>query len=427
MTPAPPTIPPPPLSVSKPAAPRMTKRQNTLLALAASLILVVISAATLLVVLPDTPPPARSITPTAAPHAVALSTTPLPSPPALAGSLNSWANGNLAFAQAIAFAPEHPQTGYACGSAGQANHTIALGITRDGGSHWTALETTAKGDTCRIRISNSDQQQVAFTATTCGQVCATSAPAHLYRSADGGTTWTQVFLPDNASFALPLAWANGTLFAATTTSTHPLAVSVQGGVFAFADDSRRFSPQPTTLMQNLIGARDTMFAIGQPPTAPTTPTVPPEPSVIESANDGAIWSLVDWHDTGLPVTFLQVASDGHTLLGQEADDTLVVSADLGQTWQGMTPFAAGTQLAEGVVDRLPHGALLATLHDSNTNTTGLYTLAPSSGAWTRICAVPTGLYVVAVTRNAAGNPTVVWAAPQATKGAPTQLRVYQIG
>lgn len=426
MTSAPPTIPPPlPSPAPPPAARQRTQRQRMLLALALSLVLVVISAATLLVVLPEAPVPPRLTAPMTASPAVVLETTSLPAPPALASSPHTWANGNLSFAQDITFAPGHPQTGYACGSAGRRDHTIALGITHDSGMNWTALATTAQGAICRIRISASDKLQVAFTAATCAPACDTSA--RLYRSANGGATWTQAFLPDRANFAIPLGWAGGTLFAGTAAGEHPLAVSVLGRPFTFADDSQRFSGQPPLVVQNLIGGGGTMFAIVPSPATTATPAIPSAPRVIQSSDGGAVWSLVGWHASGLPVTFLQVASDGHTLVGLETDDTLVVSADLGQTWQGMTPFVSSTTLAPGLVDRLPDGALLATLHDGSAGEAGVYTLTPGSGAWSSLCAIPVGLQVVAVTHSLAGTPVAVWGAPTSAHGDPAQLRVYLIG
>jgi hypothetical protein len=388
------------------------RQRQTLAGLGLLLALVLVGATILVVALPD----AKGSTSTPANLATApvqpLTTSTLTDTASVAAT-QQWGHAGPTFAQRIVFAPNAPGTAYACGSAGRAGQRLALGVSADGGHTWHDLATSLVSQTCLLSVAPTNPKAVALMTAQCGTNCASHATVALYRSADGGATWTQAFLPQGG-FGLLMAWADTTLFVTTNDVAHPLAVSVNGQPFALQDDITRYGGQVNVL--GGVGA--TMYAT-------LTANGAVAPTIVKSANDGAIWSQVTLNDTPFTVNLLRTSADNTALMGLEHTDTLALSFDQGQTWTEAPPFPTGLTLAApNFVARTPDGTLVALLQTGTTPI--LYAVLVGAGSWQPIAAnLPATSAMQALAWNSQGHPVALWAATNTLTNTAKQLWTYQ--
>lgn len=394
---------------------RLSRRQRLTLVGMALALAVVITLATVVIILIPNPPAAPNST-VPGMHFHPLITTPLTAPSPGLPAAQQWSNAGPDFAQVITFAPSAPSTGYACGSAGRAGRTLALGMTRDGGKTWNALSTNVVGQTCALSVAPAAPNDIALAVAQCPTTCATPAAVALYRSSDGGATWAQATLPQGG-FGLVLGWAGTTLFAVTNDPMHPLAVSVGGQPFALQDDLARFPGQIDFL--GAVGT--TMYAELAAPTGGS-------PTVAQSSDGGMIWSQVTLSDPPFPITFARPSADGKWLIGLEQTDTLVLSGDGGQRWQSEPAFPSGQTLTASIfVARAPDGSLVALTHAAHLSSTTqtLITLAPGASTWQPFAAnLPASTTPRALTWDSHGHPLALWATSSAPSATAKQLWAY---
>ncbi len=372
-----------------------------MLTVLAMLLVVVVATATLVVILPGGSTN-RGRSPGSTPSAPAqpLTLAPLAAPAPVQATPGQWLPAGPPFAQAIAFAPSAPTTAYACGSAGRSGK-LALAISHDGGQTWTAQAASVSGQMCAISVAPTQPNDVALAVARCTTTCGPPTLAALYRSGDGGASWTQAQIA-GSGFTLVFGWQGTTLLAATNTPQHPLAVSVGGGPFVARDDIGRFPGQ----ISAITSANGTLYAQLQAAAGNA-------PLVVQSVDGGAIWTEVSFVDNTFPVSFAATASDGQALIGLENNATVVISRDNGQSWTRMPALPSGQTLATpAFVARAPDGTLVARLQtaDVTTPTFMLAQLAPSAGAWQTFAVPPAGTILTALAWDASGHPLAVWAA-----------------
>ncbi len=384
---------------------RLSRRQRlVLVGMLVSCAVVVMLATILVVATPTTGGTAK----TAGSHPPGAKTQPLtltglPAPSPANTAPGTWGPAAPAFAQTVAFATASPATAWVCGVTGG---TVQLASTHDGGQTWAAYRASVAGQACAISISPATAQTIALTISQCAGTCAANAPAALYRSSDGGQHWAQATLPTGGGFGGVLGWSGTTLYATTNDPLHPLAVSVGGAAFALRDDITRFSGQIAALGAS---GGSICAVLRATPTGTATPANS-APLLVQSGNDGVVWSLVSLSDAPFVPTFVQLSADG-TLLALEGADTLVASRTLGATWQSAAPFTAGQTLGgDRFAARTPDGTLVALLQaTSGVGKANLAILASGTRTWQPLAAPPAGARLVALTWNAAGHPATLWA------------------
>jgi photosystem II stability/assembly factor-like uncharacterized protein len=381
---------------------QLSRRQRvTLTVLAMLLVVVIVGTATLVIALPGgtstagTSPGSGTSAPTQP-----LTLVPLPAPAAPHVTPGQWMNAGPPFAQDVAFAPSAPTTAYACGSAGRGGK-LALAISHDGGQTWTAQATSVSGQACALRVSPTLPDDVALGVAHCATTCGPTALAALYRSHDGGMTWTQALLA-GSGFTLAFGWQGTTLLAATNTPQHPLAVSVAGGPFVRRDDIGRYPGS----ISAITATNGTLYAQLQAASGG-------EPLVVQSIDGGAIWTASSFADGMFPVNFAGTSADEQALIGLENGETVVVSRDGGQSWTHTPALPAGQTLAApAFVARAPDGSLVALLQTADVSAPAftLAQLAPGASAWQTFAAPPAHVAPHALAWDANGHPMALWAA-----------------
>jgi len=289
---------------------------------------------------------------------------------------------------------------------GIGNGTLQLATSPDSGKTWATYRARMAGQTCALSISPTDAKAVALAITQCQNTCSANAAAALYRSIDGGQHWTQAQLPNNISFGGVLGWAGTTLYATTNDPAHPLAVSVGGAPFVLRDDIARFSGNIT----ELAASGGTMFAVLRATAIGTTSTATGAATVVQSNNDGAVWSLVAFNDSPFTPSFIRISQDG-SILALEGQDTLVSSRNSGDTWQAAVPFPSAQTLTPAhFAARAPDGTLVALLQSiSNASKMGFFILTPKTKAWQPLTVPPADATSFVLTWDAKGHPTALWA------------------
>lgn len=282
-----------------------------------------------------------------------------PSTPTLASRNAIWHDVGLSADEQIVFSHSAPQTAYSCGSA---NKTVVMHVSHDGGMSWQslAMAKSIASESCTLAVDDTNPQQLALmtlvtnpdpclttacTPTPCASACqpcmdyCPPPPQRtftLYRSGDGGMTWTNSGpLPEGAHFTPEIAFAGATLYAWTDTWPTLLAASVAGGSFRLINLSAYFPTpltngaypayQESTHMRPLRGQLYVLIPGGDY-----------DNRYILSKDGGISWIRGAFTMGGDPVVLRPGSGlDGRTLMGERIHSIgyLVLSTDGGNTWQ----------------------------------------------------------------------------------------------
>ena len=169
---------------------------------------------------------------------------------------------NTIWWKSIRVAPSNPQRVYLTGyqltqeapDGGIIPPSVYLYRTDDGGAHWAEMPITG------ITLSNSPVILISEVSPTNPDIlwvrsigAARPAGDRLFRSADGGQTWTEVLVTEDALRAMVVR-ADGTAIAGTPSR----------GAFLSTDGGETFQPLATPPQMSCLGERDdhTLFSCG---------------------------------------------------------------------------------------------------------------------------------------------------------------------
>jgi photosystem II stability/assembly factor-like uncharacterized protein len=354
----------------------------------------------------------------------------------------SWTKAGPAFATAIAFAPGAPSVAYACGINGQTDAQelgpIGFGVSQDGGHTWATGSTPGHSLVCRLSVNPLDARDLVLLTATCTQGCTSNPQNALFRSRDGGLSWTRLSPPTGGTpapeFGGQVAWAGTALFANTVAyppnSQGPaqhLATSINGGPFAWVDNNTIFA-------KSSLGVP---FALG---TAIYVPIFPPTCqgqqgyfcALAKTTNYGMTWSRIDLRYQGATVDLLAVGTDGKSLLvgtpsGAIMHTSLAITADDGATWHAVPAIDGGFSFFSA-----PDGTLFSITQDP---TGPLYRLDPGATQWRQVVpALPPVNHAdgfPVFSWNAAGHTVAEWmdagADPNNNNAELPGLQFYRLG
>lgn len=323
----------------------------------------------------------------------------------------------LVYPEALAVAPGAPSTLDSCTGATNAaatNPVITFSTSTNSGMSWHTVNTPVFAGLClTLAVSPASAQDVAMYSTSCRGDCGEGTET-LYVTTDGGQHWALV-ASDNANNAGSVfGWAGTTLFANAAPAGTPhapqqyLARSTNGGSFAWT--TLPASPGKILAHGNtlyvLTGSGSSCDAAGFCSDLWT------------STDLGNTWSHMTPNYQGNDLVVEALAAGTGALFAYDARAfagpsslPLYRSTDGGRNWQPL-PQLANDMQADTDAMVTPDGTLFV-YYGGETGTSsrpdGLYTLAPSAGAWRLVSpVVPALVHLIALQSDAAGHPVTLW-------------------
>jgi len=205
---------------------------------------------------------------------------------------------------AIAVAPSNPKTIYVGSGEADMRSDIAQGDgmykSSDAGKTWTHIGLAETQQIGRVLVHPTDENVVYVAAL--GHPYAANDERGVFRSRNGGQSWTKVLGPDANTGAIDLAFEPGnpnTIYAAlwatrrTPWSVYPPSTGPGGGLFKSIDGGDHWTKLGGGLPTGLFGRAN----VGVSPAAPnrlyTLVEAKPGQGLYRSEDAGAHWTLVN--------------------------------------------------------------------------------------------------------------------------------------
>jgi hypothetical protein len=330
---------------------------------------------------------------------------------------------------------------YACGELPPYSGPLMIDVSTDGGRTWQPRTSPGKLSDCVSTVDPTNPRDLTLVSLYCsGSVSTPSNPVcephtHLYRSFDGGLSWSEISTPGGDWIDVQIAWLGGAFFIGTTEG---IARSVSGGPFTLlrpsffgttndAANARRFFITGNTLIVQDVTCSD-------PEASPVVCNGP----TARSDDLGAHWSLIPMTYKSHTVTLVASGAGGTALFGGiPGTGTFLRSIDGGATWNLLPPLPASNDFTgvfqtpeeafSGVpITEAPDGSIYTRFYLSgpisgnSSPSGGIYELVPGAGNW-RYLAPPPGGDLQIFLWNSFGHLAAIWG----SRGSPPTSSGFQ--
>jgi Putative zinc-finger/BNR/Asp-box repeat len=406
----------------------------------------------------------KHTTPTPNPSATPSGPTPTVQTTNLPAPGTGYTNAGPDWATRLAFAPSSQNTVYACGiasfSSGSGGFLVA--VSTDGGHTWRSqtspgilpgkvpkvpatppdlmLETYYQ---CYLSVDPNNPRDLALLGYYCTdfisenpfQCGATSSL--LYRSFDGGQTWTLVNTPGGDGIAPQIVWVGSDLFVGTTLG---IARSIADGPFTLLQQSYFGTSSLEADARWLFVIGNTLIVTDIQCTG-NVGAISCSGPIARSVDRGAHWSLIPMTYQSNTVDLVASGADGTTLLGMSPTEALIRSTNGGATWSPLPPLPAAMigfigelQSAQGMISvepiiEAPDGSIYVMLDFRGPGTGtgsagyGIYELAPGARNW-RYFAPSSGGDLQIFLWNSSGHLAAIWGKRGGLSGSGFQYRLF---
>lgn len=342
------------------------------------------------------------------------------------GIPTGWRPIGPAWAQDISFSADG-RAGYLCGATGPGDTPVLVARFNASTAQtntWRQTTNPATGIHCQIAVSPVNANDVALVVDAC-QVptvgnCGESTPiSQIFRSHDGGATWSQGLLPARLA-VFGMSWNNSALFLQVwghldddnlaSRSLNPAKASAHLLV------SRDDGPFTEIGAEQLLGATAQFDYIALSSSGETLYVTTHRTSCTDSCltishtNDaGARWITYSATYANRPITPAFAQPNSSTLLGwvlRPSDQAIALlrSDDYGAHWSLLPDLPRNPSVGGVTAYATPDGALYVA---SNGDTRVVYELPAGQTSWRAIAPMSTGMSL-AVQHNAAGHAVALW-------------------
>jgi hypothetical protein len=275
---------------------------------------------------------------------------------------------------------------------------------------WVQFPTPATiGGTCRVSVSPTNISDVALIASSTGS----SSISQLFRSLDGGETWSQVNLPKPFNVA-DIAWTNDSTLLVTG-EKDPLANTPQSVTFKLFV-SRQYGPLTEITSQQLVGHTGELSVISLQSSGTVvyasvadTPCTSYCSTRVRSTDDGRHWTRFTATYRGNPLIPTAPQPNTGTLFGWSfvsATSQVVPlrSDDEGTTWRTLPAFPVNPGTGGTVLFALPDGSVYAWCFAA---ASVVYVLSRGATRWHVVAPLSTGI-PLAVQVDSGGHAVALW-------------------
>ncbi len=335
------------------------------------------------------------------------------------------------FATGAAFSVSNPLIGYVCGPEPFMNSTsgiptapMEIARTTDGGKTFGPATVLEISQACTLTIDPTNPDDVALLLNSCALGCAPSPPDDLFRTLDGGKTWTQLMVPADGTQTQSGSGFNKVLFAGNTlfaqsqlsysngTNPHTVAASVNNGPLQWVDSAFLTANQIPTL--GFVFGTTCYLVVYTYNTQTPQGSSPPAVSWYSSTNGGVTWiASQPFSVHGVELTVIASDPHAHYLVGADYTNPGVqhnyISADSGKTWQPMPSVTNGSYTSVSDIFVVPDGTIILKANLPPGSSSGIFNLAMGSTTWQNIAMIASGPDLVASTYDVNGHLTAVWA------------------
>lgn len=302
--------------------------------------------------------------------------------------------------------------GYVCG-AYPPNPLVFVAVYDVYQTTWTDVPSPGMGDTCRIFVSPADANNIALITYNHATSARQTLTTQVYRSLDGGSTWSALTLPPS-DIIVDIAWTYGSTLYLVTEHTGQADTSLPPTFSLFV--SRSNGPLTEIPAQQLTGHSGELGPVALQSSGATLYVSYNVAfctraclSHVRSNDDGRTWTPIPASYQGNPLVIATTRPNSNTLIGwtrlsQSNATVMLRSDDNGSSWQELSTLPRDPESGGVLAVALPDDSVYTFCYG---NVNVVYALRDGATEWHLVAPLPAGTPVT-VQYDAGGHAVALW-------------------